>query len=54
MPILGQTGIDNLWLNVGHGALGFTLALGAAEALAAAISGRPAPIDLSSFGLSAL
>lgn len=54
MPILGQTGIDNLWLNVGHGALGFTLALGAAEALAAAIAGRPAPIDLSSFGLSAL
>lgn len=33
-PIIGECGIDNLRLNVGHGALGFTLALGSADQLA--------------------
>ena len=33
-PILGRTRIANLMLNVGHGALGMTLALGSAQRLA--------------------
>lgn len=32
-PILGKTTYKNLWLNVGHGSLGFTLAAGSAEIL---------------------
>ncbi|MGF6769986.1 D-amino-acid dehydrogenase [Paraburkholderia sp. GAS199] len=33
MPIIGPTRYRNLWLNVGHGALGFTLATGSAATL---------------------
>lgn len=32
-PIVGESGVERLLLNVGHGALGFTLALGSAEML---------------------
>jgi D-amino-acid dehydrogenase len=39
-PIVGRTRIDNLKLNVGHGALGFTLALGSAQHVADEIAGR--------------
>lgn len=42
MPILGPSKVaDNLLLNVGHGALGFTLALGSADRIAAEIAGTP-------------
>jgi len=34
VPIIGATAYRNLWLNVGHGALGFTLACGSAQRLA--------------------
>ncbi|AEQ50856.1 D-amino acid dehydrogenase small subunit [Pelagibacterium halotolerans B2] len=39
-PIVGPTRVDNLMVNVGHGALGFTLALGTAQRLADQIAGR--------------
>lgn len=40
-PILGRSGVaDNLLLNVGHGALGFTLALGSADRIARDVAGR--------------
>ncbi|MGR6655716.1 D-amino acid dehydrogenase [Pseudomonas mosselii] len=34
VPIIGATRYRNLWLNLGHGALGFTLACGSSERLA--------------------
>lgn len=34
VPIIGATVYRNLWLNLGHGALGFTLACGSGERLA--------------------
>ncbi len=37
LPIVGATQLHNLLVNVGHGALGFTLAFGAAEQLAAGV-----------------
>jgi len=40
VPIIGPTRVRNLWLNVGHGALGFTLATGSAHLLAGQIAGR--------------
>lgn len=45
-PIIGACGIDNLRLNIGHGALGFTLALGSADVLARELdAGSDAQID---------
>ncbi len=52
-PILGQSGIDGLWLNVGHGALGLTLAFGSAAVIAAGLGGRPAPLAMADYALHA-
>jgi D-amino-acid dehydrogenase len=43
--------VKNLYLNVGHGALGWTLACGSAALLADQIAGRPPTIDASPFRL---
>lgn len=40
VPLIGPTRVRNLWLNLGHGALGFTLATGSAHLLAGLIAGR--------------
>ena len=48
-PIVGDSTIDGLWLNVGHGALGFTLAAGCAGLLAARMAGRGAPVPDAAF-----
>jgi D-amino-acid dehydrogenase len=52
-PIIGASPINNLLLNVGHGALGLTMAAGAAAAIAALAAGRSAPLDATPFGLGA-
>ncbi|MFG3452959.1 D-amino acid dehydrogenase [Stutzerimonas stutzeri] len=39
-PLLGATTLDNLWLNVGHGSLGFTLACGSADVLGDLVTDR--------------
>ena len=44
-PILGAPRHRNLWLNTGHGPLGWTLACGSALVTAALIAGRQADID---------
>ncbi len=44
VPYIGRTRFGNLWLNTGHGTLGWTMACGSAVALAALIDGkRPEP-----------
>ena len=44
VPCIGRTRYPDLWLNTGHGTLGWTMACGSAAALADLISGRrPAP-----------
>jgi len=44
VPYIGQTRYRNLWLNTGHGTLGWTMACGSAASLAEMISGsRPEP-----------
>ncbi|HXM83755.1 MAG TPA: D-amino acid dehydrogenase [Burkholderiales bacterium] len=40
VPIIGRTRLRNLFLNTGHGTLGWTLACGSAKALADLVSGR--------------
>ena len=39
-PIIGPTRVGNLWLNTGHGTLGWTMSCGSARVLADLISGR--------------
>ncbi len=46
-PLLGPTRIPGLYLNTGHGSMGWTQAVGSAEILADIITGREAAIDLS-------
>ena len=50
-PIVGATGFDNLWLNVGHGPLGFTFACGTATLLAALMQGKKAPMSMEGLRL---
>lgn len=49
VPIIGRSPLKNLYLNVGHGALGWTLACGSAALLADQIAGRPSAIDATPF-----
>jgi D-amino-acid dehydrogenase len=48
-PLLGATPYGNLWLNTGHGALGFTLACGSARAIADTLAGRTPPVDMAAY-----
>jgi D-amino-acid dehydrogenase len=50
-PVLGATPHANLWLDVGHGALGFTLALATGRILADLAGGRASKIPLDGFTL---
>lgn len=49
VPLLGPTAYRNLWLNLGHGALGFTLACGSGRLLSELIGQRQPSIDLHGF-----
>ena len=48
-PIIGRTPIEHLYLNVGHGALGWTLAGGSARLVCDAIAGRTPTIDVKPY-----
>lgn len=45
MPYIGRTRYGNLWLNTGHGTLGWTLSCGSASSLAELVSGRRPEAD---------
>jgi len=51
-PIIGPTRFGNLYLNTGHGTLGWTMACGSGRVLADLISGKKPDIDTSQLGLS--
>jgi D-amino-acid dehydrogenase len=50
-PIVGPTPFSNLWLNVGHGPLGFTFACGTASLLADLVDGKAPPFALDGLTL---
>ena len=50
-PIIGPTRYRNLWLNTGHGTLGWTMACGSGRVLADLISGRAPEIPVAELGL---
>ena len=51
VPIIGPTAYDNLFLNTGHGPLGWTMAVGSGRALADLMLGRAPEIDLAPYAL---
>jgi D-amino-acid dehydrogenase len=50
-PIIGATPYSNLWLNLGHGPLGFTFACGTATVLADLMQGKAPPFALDGLAL---
>ena len=52
-PIIGRTPLANLYLNVGHGALGWTLAAGSARLVCDLIAERTPTIPMAPFQYSA-
>jgi D-amino-acid dehydrogenase len=51
-PIIGKTRIARLFLNTGHGTLGWTMSCGSGRVLADIISGKAPDIDVGELGLS--
>jgi D-amino-acid dehydrogenase len=49
-PVIGATAYGNLFVNSGHGTLGWTMACGSAKSLADLIDGRKPDIDMSDLG----
>ncbi len=50
-PIIGATRHKNLWLNTGHGTLGWTMACGSAQIVADLIARQPTAIRTDDFGI---
>jgi D-amino-acid dehydrogenase len=53
-PVLGASGVDGVWLNLGHGGSGWALSCGSARLLADAIAGRKTPIEIDGLGIGRL
>jgi D-amino-acid dehydrogenase len=53
-PIIGESGLPGLLLNVGHGSNGWALACGSARVLADSLAKRATDIDMQGFDLSRL
>ena len=51
-PVVGATRLRNLWLNTGHGTLGWTMACGSARYLADLVDGRGPQIDPEGLDIS--
>ena len=51
VPVIGRTGYDNLFLDTGHGTLGWTMAAGSGQVIADLIGGRTPAIEITDLGL---
>lgn len=51
-PVVGATALDNLFLNTGHGTLGWTMSCGSAQVLADIIDSRRPVIDTQGLDIS--
>jgi D-amino-acid dehydrogenase len=51
VPVLGRAGFDNLFLNTGHGTLGWTMACGSGRVVADLVLGRTPEISLDGLGI---
>lgn len=50
-PIVGRTGVEGLFLNTGHGTLGWTMAAGSGRLIADLVSNRKPEIDPDGLGI---
>ena len=51
VPVLGRSRYANLYLNTGHGTLGWTLAAGSGQVVADLIGGQTPALDMSRYGV---
>ncbi|WP_427792940.1 D-amino acid dehydrogenase [Brevundimonas diminuta] len=51
-PVIGRTKLDNLFLNTGHGTLGWTMACGSARVIADIIDGRTPDIESADLSIA--
>lgn len=51
-PIIGRSPLANLWLNTGHGHIGWTMSMGSGRLLADVIAGRRTEIAMDGFTLA--
>jgi D-amino-acid dehydrogenase len=49
-PLVGRSTVPNLYLNTGHGTLGWTMAAGSGRVLADIVSGRQTDIESADLG----
>lgn len=54
IPYIGRSPMHNLWVNAGHGTLGWTHGAGSGRALAELMSGRRPALDFAFYGESSL
>jgi D-amino-acid dehydrogenase len=50
-PVIGKTSYKNLFLNTGHGTLGWTMGLGSGKLISLVISGESTQIDMEGLGV---
>jgi D-amino-acid dehydrogenase len=50
VPVIGRSAISNVFLNTGHGTLGWTLACGSGHAIADIVSGRKPEVEFGFWG----
>jgi D-amino-acid dehydrogenase len=50
-PVLGASGVPNIWLNLGHGSSGWALSCGSARVLADLIAKRAPDIDINGMSI---
>ena len=53
-PVLGRSGVEGVWVNLGHGSSGWALSCGSARVLADSIAGRVPAIDVDGLGMERL
>ncbi|MEO8525758.1 MAG: FAD-dependent oxidoreductase [Caldimonas sp.] len=53
-PVLGPSGAEGIWLNLGHGGSGWALACGSARLVADSVAGRKTPIGIDGLGIERL
>ncbi len=51
-PVVGATAISNLFVNAGHGTMGWTMACGSGRVIADAISGKRSEIRTDDLSLA--
>ena len=53
-PLIGDSGLAGIWLNLGHGSSGWALSCGSAKVLCDLLAGKPADIDMEGLGIHRL